>query len=122
MSLIVFMSCLVLIDHISPPMSLLFHTFLSPPFIANLLAIFFTVITSPPHSQVSFSIAAATLLLTPGTVSYLFPFYPMTSISIVVLLNLPNSYVPSTPDLSFALVILLLSQNSLISIGLTSLQ
>ena len=71
--------------------------------------------------QVSFSIAIAILLLTSCTYSYLFLFYLMASISILVLLHLSNSSsVSSTPDLSFALVILLLSQNSLTSISLTS--
>ena len=74
---------------------------------------------SSPHSShlhltlKSLSFAAVIVLFTPGTYSYLFLFYLVTSISILVLLNLPNSSsVPSMPDLSFSLAILLLSQNS----------
>ena len=79
MFVVVFLSCLVLILRISPPMSLLFHTFITSPSIAYLLLIFLVLISSPLHSQVSFSIAAAILLLKPGTFSFIFLFYLKTS-------------------------------------------
>ena len=67
MLLIVFLSSRVLILRMPPPMSLLFHTFLTSPSIAHLLPIIPTLISSPPHTQVFFSVAAAVLLLTPDS-------------------------------------------------------